>query len=41
MWFRNLRPFRMTRGIELAAEQLEEKLAQRPFRPCSPAQPLY
>jgi recombination associated protein RdgC len=40
MWFRNLRPFRMTRGIELAAEQLEEKLAQRPFRPCSPAQPL-
>ena len=40
MWFKNLRPFRMTRGFELSAEQLEEKLAGRVFRPCTPAQPL-
>jgi len=40
MWFRNLRAFRMTRGLELSAEQLEESLAERVFTPCSPGQPL-
>lgn len=40
MWFRNLRAFRMTRGLDLGGEALEEKLGSRPFRPCSPAQPL-
>lgn len=40
MWFKNLRAYRMTRGIELSAEALEEKLQGRLFRPCTPAQPL-
>ncbi len=40
MWFRNLRAYRMTRGLELTAEQLEEQLSKRLFRPCTPAQPL-
>lgn len=40
MWFKNLRPFRMTRGLELSAEMLEAKLGERLFRPCTPAQPL-
>ncbi|MFT7287243.1 MAG: recombination associated protein RdgC [Halieaceae bacterium] len=40
MWFKNLRAFRMTRGLDLGAEQLEASLAQRTFRPCTPAQPL-
>lgn len=40
MWFKNLRPYRMTRAFELGAEQLETALADKAFRPCSPAQPL-
>lgn len=40
MWFKNLRSYRMTRPFELSAEQLEEQLAERLFRPCTPAQPL-
>ena len=40
MWFKNLRAYRMTRGLDLSGEQLEEKLAERAFRPCSPGQPL-
>lgn len=40
MWFKNLRAYRMTRPFELTAEQLEEQLAERLFRPCTPAQPL-
>lgn len=40
MWFRNLRAFRMTRGLDLAADALEESLGKRAFRPCTPAQPL-
>jgi recombination associated protein RdgC len=40
MWFRNLRPFRMTRGFDLSAEQLEEQLATHAFKPCTPAQAL-
>lgn len=40
MWFKNLRAYRMTRGLDLSAEQLEEKLVERGFRPCTPGQPL-
>ncbi|MEE4280025.1 MAG: recombination-associated protein RdgC [Halieaceae bacterium] len=40
MWFRNLRPFRMTRGLDLPAEELEARLAERSFKACTPAQPL-
>ena len=40
MWFRNLRAYRMTRGLSMTAEELENRLAQRAFRPCTPAQPL-
>lgn len=40
MWFKNLRAYRMTRGLDLSAEQLEEKLQEREFRPCTPGQPL-
>jgi recombination associated protein RdgC len=40
MWFKNLRAYRMSRGLELSAEQLEEKLSSRAFKPCTPAQPL-
>lgn len=40
MWFRNLRAYRMTRGLSLSAEDLEGSLAGRAFRPCTPAQPL-
>lgn len=40
MWFKNLRAYRMTRGLELSAEQLEDKLSGRSFKPCTPAQPL-
>lgn len=40
MWFKNLRAYRMTRGLETPLEALEEKLSNRAFRPCTPAQPL-
>ncbi|WP_439106542.1 recombination-associated protein RdgC, partial [Congregibacter sp.] len=40
MWFKNLRAYRMTRGLEFSAEQLEDKLSDRGFKPCTPAQPL-
>lgn len=40
MWFKNLRAYRMTRGLELSAEQLEDQLSARVFKPCTPAQPL-
>ena len=40
MWFKNLRAYRMTRGLSMSAEELGEKLAERAFRPCTPAQPL-
>lgn len=40
MWFKNLRSFRMTRGLDVAADTLEEQLGQRVFRPCTPSQPL-
>ena len=40
MWFRNLRAFRMTRGLDLPADELEARLADRGFKPCTPAQPL-
>lgn len=40
MWFKNLRAYRMTRGLDLTPEDLENKLATRKFRPCTPSQPL-
>ncbi|MFK7829736.1 MAG: recombination-associated protein RdgC [Congregibacter sp.] len=40
MWFKNLRAYRMTRGLETSADELEEKLSSRIFRACTPAQPL-
>lgn len=40
MWFKNLRAYRMTRGLDLSAEALEAALQGRLFRPCTPAQPL-
>ncbi|MDP5052390.1 MAG: recombination-associated protein RdgC, partial [Congregibacter sp.] len=40
MWFKNLRAYRMTRGLELSAEQLEDKLASRGFKTCTPSQSL-
>jgi recombination associated protein RdgC len=40
MWFKNLRPFRMTRDFDVSPEELEQKLGGRTFSPCTPAQPL-
>ncbi|MFV0478743.1 MAG: recombination-associated protein RdgC [Parahaliea sp.] len=40
MWFKNLRAYRLTSPFDLSADQLESQLAQREFKPCSPAQPL-
>jgi len=40
MWFKNLRAYRMTRGLELSSEQLEDKLSSRGFKPCTPSQSL-
>ena len=40
MWFKNLRAYRLTRGLELGAEGLEAALSKRPFQPCTPAQAL-
>ena len=38
MWFKNLRPYRLTSPFELTAEQLEEKLQQQLFQPCGKTQ---
>jgi recombination associated protein RdgC len=40
MWFRNLRAYRMTRGLDMPVDDLEKRLAERAFKPCTPAQPL-
>ena len=34
MWFKNLVLYRFSQDIHLTAEQLEDGLAQQPFRPC-------
>ncbi len=39
MWFRNLRPFRMPERLGINAEELDQRLASKPFVPCRPAQP--
>lgn len=39
MWFRNLCVYRLTQAFEYTAEQLEELLQQKHFRPLSKAQP--
>ncbi|MEM7691998.1 MAG: recombination-associated protein RdgC [Pseudomonadota bacterium] len=38
MWFKNLRAYRMTRGLDLNAEQIEEALQARTFQACRPTQ---
>lgn len=40
MWFKNIRAYRLTSPFALSAEQLEAKLAEREFQPCSATQPL-
>lgn len=40
MWFKNLRAFRMTRGLGMSAEELETSLGKRPFRACTPSQAI-
>jgi recombination associated protein RdgC len=35
MWFKNLRLYRLTAPFTLTAEDLEDRLAQHPFRPCA------
>ncbi len=34
MWFKNLRLYRLTQPFKLSPEQLDEKLATKPFNPC-------
>lgn len=36
MWFRNARPYRITKAFDWSAEALEEALAKRAFQPCGP-----
>jgi recombination associated protein RdgC len=40
MWFKNLRAYRLTQPFDLTPEQLDQRLQQRVFTPCSAAQPL-
>lgn len=39
MWFKTIRPYRLTERWGLSAEDLEQRLTKRPFVPCRPAQP--
>jgi len=39
MWFRNLRPYRLSDRLGLNAEELAQRLSSRPFVPCRPTQP--
>lgn len=34
MWFKNLRLYRLTAPFQLSVEDLHERLAEQPFRPC-------
>ncbi|MEM8492526.1 MAG: recombination-associated protein RdgC, partial [Pseudomonadota bacterium] len=38
MWFKNLRAYRMTRGLDLPIERIEEALRARLFQACRPTQ---
>lgn len=40
MWFKNLRPYRISDRLGLNAEDLEQRLGGRLFVPCRPAQPM-
>lgn len=40
MWFKNLRAYRMTRDLEISAQELEDKLEAKGFSPCTPSQPF-
>jgi len=40
MWFRNLRPYRLTQPLDVPVAQLEERLAAHAFNPCAPGQAL-
>lgn len=39
MWFKNIRPYRLSERLGINAEELEQRLKSRPFTPCRPAQP--
>ena len=39
MWFRNLRPFRLSERLKVSAEELDQRLSSGSFVPCRPAQP--
>jgi len=39
MWFKNVRPYRLSDRLGLDADALAQRLASRPFVPCRPAQP--
>jgi recombination associated protein RdgC len=40
MWFKNLSVLRFTEAFDLTAEDLEQRLAQRRFRPCGSLEPV-
>lgn len=40
MWFRNLRPYRLPGRLGITAEQLAQRLADKPFVPVRPTQPV-
>lgn len=39
MWFKNVRPYRLTERWGLSTDDLEQRLRSRPFIPCRPTQP--
>nr|WP_293725927.1 recombination-associated protein RdgC [Thiolapillus sp.] len=41
MWFRNLILYRFTQAFDLDAETLEEKLAEKTFRPLGDMEPAF
>ncbi len=40
MWFRNLRPYRLPSRLGITVEQLAQRLADKPFVPARPTQPV-
>ncbi|MGY0645790.1 MAG: recombination-associated protein RdgC, partial [Paraglaciecola chathamensis] len=34
MWFKNLKFYHLTQTLELTEEDIQDKLAEFPFRPC-------
>lgn len=39
MWFKNLKIYRFSKPITISADQLEQQLAEKSFRPCASTQP--